>query len=459
MVGIVAAVGLVACVPEAPAPTPTAGATGGGDAYFPASGNGGYDVGHYDLTFDYDPATKALEASAVVKSTATQSLTSFSLDLRDLTVSAVTVNGTPATFAHTGGELVVTPANPLLAGNTFTTVVAYSGTMTQPVDGTGSLYGWVAFDDGAFVANEPEGASTWYPVNDVPTDKATYTFEITVPDGTTAVGNGDLVSQVSSGGHTTFRWVSHEPMASYLSMAASGNYTLSTDSTSKGLKIVNAVDDDLSPADQAATADVLAQQPDMIDFFEPMFGPYPFSSFGAVVDDDVDPQYALENQTRPIYSGAPDSATVAHELAHQWYGNKVTLAAWKDIWLNEGFATYAEWMWTEHTGGDTVADNYDFVTGIPAANAFWTVPVADPGPDDLFSAATYYRGGAFLESLRRTVGDTAFFAILRQWADTSPTEPVTTADLLALSETVSGQQLDTLFDDWLYQPTKPTPVP
>jgi aminopeptidase N len=210
--------------------------------------------------------------------------------------------------------------------------VKYKGTMGQPQDNTGALYGWVAFADGAFVANEPEGASTWYPVNDVPYDKATYTFTITVPEGTVGVANGKLLDQRTSTGKTTFRWAALEPMASYLSMAASGNYDLTTQRGPRGLPIVNAVDKNL---DVAAVKSVLDLQPKMIEFFETQFGRYPYGSFGAVVDDD-DVGYALENQTRPIYSGPPDDDTVAHELAHQWLGNKVTPKQWKDIWLNEG---------------------------------------------------------------------------------------------------------------------------
>ena len=432
-----------------------AGSPSGGDPYFPAAGNGGYDVKHYDLALDYTPATRALKGKAVIVATATSTLSSFNLDLRGLSVSSVTVNFRPAPFTNAQGELKITPRTSLLKGLPFVVTVSYSGTMGQPVDGTGSLYGWVAFDDGAFVANEPEGASTWYPVNDVPTDKATYTYRVTVPDGTTAVANGSLLDKRSRNGRTTFTWAALDPMASYLSMAATGDYALATARTSKGLRITNAVDRDLSPAEQTEAAEVLALQPAMIDFFTAAFGPYPFSSFGAVIDDDEDAGYALENQTRPIYSGVPDDTTVAHELAHQWYGNKVTPKHWQDIWLNEGFATYAEWMWDEHQGGQTIDDLFDFVMSIPATNAFWTVPVADPGAENLFASSTYYRGGAFLEALRLTIGDAPFRTVLKRWAARKASVPATTADLLALSELVSGQQLDDLFDDWLNEPSKP----
>ena len=435
--------------------TGVVGSTGGGDPYFPAAGNGGYDVVHYDLTLDYTPATRALTGRAVIVAKPTTRLSEFSLDLRGLDASAVTVNALPATFSQADGELTITPESTLMKGKSFIVTVAYGGTTGQPTDVSGSLYGWVSFDDGAFVANEPEGASTWYPVNDVLTDKATYTYKVTVPDGTTAVANGDLVSTQSSNGKTTFVWSALDPMASYLTMAATGDYTLTTSYTANGLKIINAVDDDLTPEQQAQAAEVLAQQPAMIDYFSTNFGRYPFSSFGAVIDDDEAPGYALENQTRPIYSFVPDDSTVAHELAHQWFGNKVTPKQWKDIWLNEGFATYAEWLWDEHQGGATLQDDFDWIMSVPADNSFWASVVTDPGPTNLFTAPSYYRGAAFLIALRTTIGNAPFATLLKQWAGRKASAPATTAGLLALAESVSGKQLDALFDVWLNQPTKP----
>ncbi|MHB1138156.1 MAG: M1 family metallopeptidase [Microthrixaceae bacterium] len=454
VVSAVAVSGLVAACAPPPGPA-VVGTASGRDPYFPAAGNGGYEVADYDLTLDYTPSTLALSATAVVTANAQATLSRFNLDLRGLEVTSVEVNGAPATYSHADGELQITPASPLPKGAEFRTTIVYGGTTGQPEDNTGALYGWVSFADGAFVANEPEGASTWYPVNDVPYDKATYSFTVTVPDGTTVVANGDLVEQTSAGGLSTFQWRADDPMASYLSMAASGNYTLTTTTTPSGLPIINAVDDDLTPTQKTTAATRLALQPEMIEFFEGLFGPYPFSSFGAVIDDDTAAGYALENQTRPIYSGVPSESTIAHELAHQWYGNKITPKQWKDIWLNEGFATYAQWLWGEHRGGVTVQARFEGLMARPADHAFWTVPPADPGPLDLFAGATYDRGAAFLQVLRATVGDPTFGSILQQWAARPASVAVTTADLLKLSETVSGQQLDDLFDAWLYQPTKP----
>ncbi|MCO1655767.1 M1 family metallopeptidase [Pseudonocardia humida] len=436
---------------------PVEGSTGGGDPYFPAAGNGGYDVAHYDLDLSYTPQTRALTAHADITATATAGLRSFSLDLRALEVTSVTVDGTPAAHTHGSGELVVTPAEPLESGAEFVVGVDYGGTTGRPEDATGALYGWVSFDDGAFVANEPEGASTWFPVNDTPVDKATYSFEIDVPEGTAAIANGLPGEPTTAEGRTTYTWEADDPQASYLATASTGDYLLTEDTGPGGLPIVNAVDADL---DQAAAAAVLATQPAMIEYFESVFGPYPFGSYGAIVDDDEEPGYALETQTRPIYSGVPTESTVAHELAHQWFGNKVTPALWEDIWLNEGFATYAEWLWAQNTGGPTPQQQFDEAFAVPADDPFWTVPPADPGAPNLFDAAVYNRGAMALQALRVTIGDDAFAQVLRQWADRDELTPVRTDDLRELAEEISGQDLEALFQAWLRTPAKPAaPTP
>jgi aminopeptidase N len=437
-------------------PAGVAGSASGGDPYFPAAGNGGYEVRHYDLDLRYTPVTRSLSARARIKAEAgREDLNSFSLDLRGLTVSSVRVNGRPAGFVQNGPELVVTPARVLEARDRFIVDVSYGGTTGQPTDSTGALYGWVSYPDGAFVANEPDGAPTWFPVNDAPYDKATYDFRITVPRGTVAVANGDLLGSRTRDGWTTFRWSADEPMASYLSMAASGNYQLTTSRTADGLPIINAVDQDLSAAEQAETAASLAQQPAMIAYFSRLFGPYPFGSFGAVVDDDENAGYALENQTRPIYSGPPAESTVAHELAHQWYGNSVTPKRWRDIWLNEGFATYSEWLWAAHRGGDSVQAQFDAAYARPESNAFWQLTIGDPGPTGLFDAAIYDRGAMTLHALRLEIGDEAFFRVLRAWAQRNRFGVVSTDDLVRLAERVSGEQLEALFTAWLYTSGKP----
>ena len=455
---------LLVAVPATAAPAEPA-FTSGGDPYFPAAGNRGYDVKHYDLALDYRPATGRLDGTAVITLRTTAALTRFSLDLRNLTARSVTVDGRRASFTQqppdgdtgSGGELIVRPQAKLAKGTQHTVRVVYGGVPGQPVDITGAYYGWVSYPDGSFVANEPEGAPTWYPVNDVPTDKATYRFRITVPAGSVAVANGEPVgTPTTKNGRTTYVWNATDPMASYLSTASIGDYVKTTQTGPGGLPILNYVDEDLDPAALAVTRASLALQPEMIDFFDGIYGPYPFTSFGAIVDDDEDAGYALETQTRPIYSGAADESTVAHELAHQWVGNSVSPKTWRDIWLNEGFATYSEWLWTQDQGGPTAQQRFQEVMSIPASDDFWDTPPGDPGAADLFHPAVYDRGAATLQALRKKIGDADFFTLLRRWATQNENGNVSTRDLVALAERISGRQLDRFFEVWTYTPEKPT---
>jgi aminopeptidase N len=455
-------VGLTVAATAAPGepgtPRYAAGSTGAGDEYFPLAGNGGYDVGHYDLKIHYTPPEPEpaplegqLSAEATITLTATQDLDRFNLDLRDLEVESVVVNGKPMDFTHEDGELVVTPRPKLKAGTEAEVVVAYGGTTTQPTDIEGALYGWVTMRDGAMVVNEPEGASTWYPVNDHQTDKATYDFEITVPEGLVAVANGDLGGSETVAGWTTWTWNADDPMASYLSTASVGNYELNQWTTASGLTVIDAFDQDLLPG----ATDGLAQTEEMIAFFEGEFGPYPFSSAGAIVDDDS-VGYALETQTRPIYSRRAREGTVAHEIAHQWMGNSVSPERWSDIWLNEGWASYASWIWSEHDGGATAEEFFDEVMAIPADDEFWTTVVADPGPFGLFVDPVYDRGAAALYALRVTIGDDAFAELSTEWPTRYADSAASTEDFQALAEEISGQDLEAFFDVWVWTPAKPT---
>lgn len=435
---------------------PVAGSTSGGDPYFPAAGNGGYDVQHYDLAIRFDPGTEAFGARATITLRTTKALSSFSLDLRDLTAEAVTVNGRAASFRQVDRELIITPRWPLAAGRSVVVSVTYGGKAGQPTDIEGVPYGWYAFPDGAMVANEPDGASTWFPCNDIPSDKATFAVAVTVPVGKVAVSNGELVNRpVSVRGWTTWAWSARDPMSTYLATASVGDYDLTAYRTADGLPILDAIDDELTPQNLATTRASLALQPQMISFFERIYGTYPFSSAGAIVDDDS-LDYALETQTRPIYSEVAREGTVAHEIAHQWVGNSVGPRMWRDIWLNEGFATYSEWLWSAHRGQSTVQEAYEEVVAIPADDDFWQSVVADPGAFGLFTAPVYDRGAATLHALRLTVGDRAFLRILRAWTTRNADSSVSTSDFIQLSEQVAGRDLDAFFQAWLYTPTKPT---
>ena len=334
---------------------PTPGAPGIGDPYYPLDGNGGYDVAHYGLDLRYDPATDVLSGTATVQATATHDLSAFDLDLVGLEVREVTVDGEPASYSRAGQELTVTPERPLSEGGDFEVAVTYDGVPQTIQDELGGS-GFFHTDDGAVVAGQPHGAATWFPANDHPLDAASLDVSVAVPEGLEGVSNGELADTWTHDGWTTWEWRAREPMATYLVTLAVGEFDL-REYEADGIRFWDAVDPalatlDLDPSTEGPLVGelvdaALARQPEVLGFLADTFGPYPFDTSGGIVDNTPDLGFALETQTRPVYSPVfftdPVLAdtVVVHELAHQWYGDSVRLAAWRDIWLNEGFATYA----------------------------------------------------------------------------------------------------------------------
>ncbi|MDT4927227.1 MAG: hypothetical protein QOF92_94 [Pseudonocardiales bacterium] len=456
--GIVVAALAAATSAASAAPPFTPGASGVGDPYFPLEGNGGYDVGHYNLDLSYDPATHQLSGAAHITARAKQDLSRFDLDLSGPTVRSVTVNSVLATFARDGQELQITPRTGLRRGSAFDVAVRYDGspeTITGSPIVFGADYGWQYTPDGAFVGDEPNAARTWFPSNDHPTDKATFTFRITVPQDRQVMANGDLVSWKSKAGKSTYVWDETSPMATYLATIDIGKWTFQHGATPAGIPETMGYDPDLTG--DVATAGIFALSGEVTDFWAKEFGPYPFTSTGAIVDNVPNVGFSLETQTRPLYGFAAGPGTVSHELAHQWFGDSVSVATWRDIWLNEGFATFCGALWTEHTGGaSTYASFLARYNQIPATSPFWNQSIADPQRDTMFSSAVYNRGGMTLAALRHRIGDYDFFRLLNLWTTQHRFGNATTTQFVALAEKVSGEDLGAFFDTWLWQKTKPT---
>jgi hypothetical protein len=645
----------------------TPGAAGAGDPYFPLDGNGGYDTKHYFLDVKYDPDTDELDGEATIRARATQNLSRFNLDLEGLNVDSIRVDGRWARWTRDGGELVITPKDGIRDREHFTIEIKYHG-VPETINDLFGLSGFIHTDDGTLVIGEPHVADTWYPVNDHPSDKAAYTFLITVPAGLEAIANGELEGKWTRHGWTSWLWDADEPMASYLTTATIGEFELKK-YRHRGIEIIDAVDPDLytppasprtgtqlaisqqaqpsykrlmrtiavpagggnvsfwvkrdteenwdfvfveahtvgmndwttlrdqnghttqdtgfvcpfwlglhpflahyqtdngdgtcsptgttgswwarsgasagyenwqvdlgayagksvelsityasddlvqlpgafvdditvstgvgstsfendgntmdgwttpgAPAGSApnendwivgteadgppSTGSIIdqsfAREPEILDWEASLFGKYPFSASGGIVDDLSGVGFALENQTRPIYSKAfftdtiSGDSVVVHELAHQWYGDSLTVAKWKHIWLNEGFAQYSEWMWSEREGLGTAQELFDFYYGvIPEDDPFWQVVIGDPGPDLVFDIAVYYRGAMTLHQLRLAVGDRDFFKILKTWAQTRKGDNVTIPEFIRLAEKISHEDLDDLFDTWLFTAGKP----
>jgi aminopeptidase N len=450
------------------------GAPGVGDSYFPNYGNGGYYVSNYDLSVQYNPASNWLTGTAVITAKTNRDLTGFNLDLVGLTVKGITVDdaqaGGPLAATWTRGqhELRVTPSRQLNAGEDFVVTVRYGG-VPQTINTSIGPSGVFHTDDGLLVEGEPESAASWFPVNDHPSDKASYTFRVRVPTAYKVVANGVPVGDTTSNGWRTSVW-NAPPMASYLATVDVGHWNVNDRTTASGIRIIDAVDPDVA----AKANPSLAKEEAMLAFLATQFGDYPFATAGGIVDDHPGIFFALETQTRPIYSSiffepfpgqeeqSPGDSVVVHELAHQWFGDSVGLNRWKDIWLNEGFATYAEWLWAEHEGlpdaPGLYTDGLYHVIG-DAEPAFWNLRIGDPGPNHLFDEPVYVRGAMTLQALRKRVGDAKFFTILRTWAATNQGGHGTTAQFIALSEQITGRDLSQLFQNWLYSGKRPAAPP
>ena len=431
------------------------GSSGVGDPYFPKAGNGGYDVSHYGLTLAYDPDGERLTGKAVITARATRDLDAFDLDLTGLDVSKVVVEGHEAGTDRDGQELTVRPRDRLAEGETFEVTVDYSGRPRTITDPDGSEEGWLPTADGALALGEPTGSMAWFPGSHHPSDKASYDLTVTVPKGLTAVSNGELKSRRTSGGRTTFVWHTAEPMASHAATLAIGRYTVTRSTTRSGLPVYVAVD----PSQAEASRAVLARLPEVMEWAENNFGPYPFSSTGAIVDRPEDVDYALETQNRPVYPGAPDTELLVHEIAHQWFGDSVTPKSWQDMWLNEGLATYAEWLWTEDEGGPTAEETFTdrYEHGEEDYEGLWDFPPAEPTTAEEISAdAVYQRGAMVVHRIRETVGDDAFYDIVQGWTATYRHGNADTDDFTAYVERQApDEDFTEVWDDWLYGEGKP----
>ncbi|MEV5312754.1 M1 family metallopeptidase [Streptomyces sp. NPDC052610] len=432
------------------------GGSGVRDPYFPKAGNGGYDVTHYALTLGYTPDSRRLTGSAVVTARATQDLSAFNLDLDGLDVRSVTVDGTTARWNHTGQELTVRPGDDVEKGTVFRVAVRYSGTPVTVTDPDGSEEGWLRTPGGALALGQPVGSMAWFPGNHHPSDKASYDLTVTVPKGLAAVSNGEPAGERTEGGRTTYTWRTAEPMSSHVATLVIGRYEIRHGRTPDGMPVHSAVD----PAQAEPSRPVLARLPEVLAWAEDAFGPYPFSSAGAIVVAPDAAGYALETQNRPVFPGTPDVPLLVHELAHQWYGNSVTPESWQDMWLNEGFATYAEWLWEEEHGGNSAEQTFDALVdhGEDLYPDLWAFPPARP--DDaahISGSPVYQRGAMVLHRIRQLLGDDdAFRRLLRDWAAEHRHGNASTEDFTAyVEQRAPGKDFTGVWEDWLYGDGKP----
>jgi aminopeptidase N len=435
-----------------------AGAEGIGDPYYSQLGNGGYDALHYTLELSIDPQSNTLSGVCTMEAQATQPLGAFNLDLSGLTIERVTVNGRSSDYHRDERELTIEPSNPISDGDVFTVSVVYGGS-PEPSLTVGAWFrsGWFHNKDGeVYATNEVSGAATWYPANDHPLDKATYSFWITVPKPYVVAANGLLQKEMRRGETITYVWEAAEPIASYLVGLNIAEYVIEVEEGPDGVLIRNY----LPPNFPEDSREGIGQTAGMLAFFSERFGPYPFAAYGTVIVDMPGYDFvAMETQTlsqHAEFEGALSESLVAHELAHQWFGNSVSLENWQDVWLKEGIATYAEWLWKEHKEGIEALDTK--ARGVYQTQAWSANPPGNPSPDNLFTKTVYDRGALTFHALRLRVGDEMFFQTLQTYTDRFRYGNASSADLIAVAEEVSGQDLAEFFDAWLYA-TKIPPIP
>lgn len=437
---------------------PAQGTTGSpsiGDPYFPESGNGAYDVGHYELRISYTPSQPKIRATATVSSVAKTNLTAFNLDFLGLHIDEVVVDGTTARFHRKGPELTIRPRRSLVRNHPFVTRIRYHGiprTVQDPSESApanAAQLGWTRTDDGrVYVVSEPIGARTWFPSNDHPADKATFDITVDVPQKVSVASNGVLAQGPVADGRRAWHWTMAQPMATYLATVVIAPMREQQTASPAGVTIRNFFPRGLF----AASVKDFAKTRAMIDYFAGVFGPYPFDAYGAVVLRD-ELGYALENQTMSIFGadmlGTDIEAerTVAHELAHQWYGNSVGIRRWADLWLNEGFATYAEYLWNAHVDPEFNVNTE--MANLRASDERDLTRPHDPGADGLFTPAIYERGALVLHALRLTIGDAKFFELVQAWASKYRYSTATTAEFVALTNEITGRDLTAFFHSWL----------
>ncbi len=428
-----------------------------------------YDVIEYKLNLDIyncfiSPYPKSFKASNEIYARADSVINSIKLNAvnTSLVIDSVKLNSLSLTYTHTSNILTVNLDRTYNPSETFRIKIYYRHNNVT--------------DNGFYVSNgmvftdaEPEGARSWFPCWDRPSDKAKTDLTVKVPYTVVLGGNGRLADSVRTGDTIYYHWNSRDVVTTYLTtMIGKVNYNLDM----LYWKKISNPNDSIQMrfywnTGESGLANIKSKMPSMVTRFSNLFGEYPFEKVGFATANNQFTWGGMENQSLIIL--APNywsENVVAHEFAHQWFGDLISPGTWADIWLNEGFATYNEALWKEFTTSyssykaaiTSNASSYmNSNPGIPIYNPSWAV--ITPPSNTLFNyAITYAKGSCVLHMLRYVLGDTVFFNALKSYAtDTSEfkLKNAVTADFVTKMNTVTGQNLNWFFDQWIYQPNHP----
>ncbi|MFD4572757.1 M1 family metallopeptidase [Streptomyces sp. NPDC058417] len=447
---------LAASAPPAP--------LGVGDRLFPHLGNPGYDVASYDLSFTYSGSNdKPLQAVTTIDGWTTEALESLNLDFTHGEVRSVEVDGEPAAFTAAGEDLVITPRKPLPRGDWMRVTVRHTSDPVSDEDRDG---GWLRTADGLAMANQADAAHLVFPSNDHPSDKAMFTIRVTAPEGYTAVANGLATDVKRTTRATTWTYRTQHPMATELAQISIGRSTVTRREGPHGLPVRDVV----PTKDREALEPWLKKTPDQIGWMESKVGPYPFETYGVLIADAAT-GFELETQTlslfekglftEPAYPQWYVESIMVHELAHQWFGDSVTPRTWSDLWLNEGHATWYEALYAEEKADRTLEARMKAAYG---ASDRWRTAGGPPGAPKppapgqkigIFRSNVYDGAALVLFALRETIGVQAFDRLERAWVRDHRDANASTADFRHLAEEVSGRDLGTFFQEWLYAEKTP----
>ena len=429
-----------------------------------ADSGGSIDVGFYAIDLRLDPAGHTVAGSVRVIARATRRTRVLPLQLSpEMRVDSARVGERAAPVSHEGYTLLVTLPGVVERGGRLDATIYYRGTPGGDMGGDNAFqFGTHAGAPVIASYGLPYHAREWWPANDTPADKAdSATLTFTVPASMTAVSNGRLVAtRRNLDGTATYRWEVRYPVyPDVISVVA-------TDFASFGSTYVTAAGDSMPivyyvfPEDEARARVSLAPVPEILHTYASLFGEYPYirEKYGIA---EFQIRGYREHQTITSY-GAPwvagerrDPRTLAHEVAHQWFGNRVSVRNWSHIWLNEGFATYAAALWRERAAGPAAyaaamrdLDTHDFHGSvyIPDSTAV----------GEMFTHTTFNKGAWVLHMLRHVMGDSVFFGTLRSWVRDNGDRPVTTEDFRRACGAAHGSSLDWFFDEWVYGGGRPT---
>ena len=422
------------------------------DPLYRRFGNPAVDVLHYGLRLRWQPARRVLTGTATIDLRMAEAADEVRLDFGDpLRVDKVSVDGRSAQASHPGHDLVVRTGR-LQRGDRLRLVVTYHG-RPEPIRAPTTrpdlvTVGFTVERDGsAWTLQEPYGALTWYPVNDHPSDKALYDITVTVPNGWAGIANGLLVSRSQRAGTTTYRWRARDPIASYLTTIGIGRYRYESDTGPHGLPVNYWV----LPGDEYFLT-AARQTPELISWLEERLGPYPFETVGVM---GVDSRSGMETQTLVTISPRVPAAVLLHEYAHQWYGDSVTPRTWDDLWLNEGFAFYLDWVYADDQGGISLRASAREARHQDQRLRNMYGPPGDYDPRQFASYNVYSSGALMLYELRQRLGADVFDRLLRQWPQEHRYENVDRETYVAWVEQKTGEDVSAFVDRWLTSPTTP----